>query len=1200
LKRLSDIYRRMMGPRARRIGLGLLIFFVLFTIIGFFVAPPILKSVLTTQLSAALHRTVAIGSISFNPYTLSVKTRGLKISERKGAGTFVTCDEIFLNLESFSIFRLAPVLKEVRLTKPYARIVRNKDLTYNFSDLIPKSDPNKPTPKFSLNNITIKDGSIDFLDEPKATNHTIKELRVGFPFLSSMPSHVERFVQPLFSARIDGALYTIQGKTKPFADSRETFVEVNVKGIDVPYYLAYVPIKTNIRLTSGYIDIAAKVSFVETKKKAPSLTVSGNVSLRELAAEDGASKPFVRLPLVDVAIAPSEPLSGIVHLSKVTVQSPEFEITRDRKGILNAQSILPPGSEPKPAPQKGGNGPSLSLDIDQIRLTGGKVLFSDLSTGTPFKTVLDPFDVQVDHFSNVRDKKSAYALSVTTEAKETVKMDGQFSVSPLWSEGTVHVASVSLKKYSPFYKDSILFSIEDGRLDLSTAYRYAEGQKEPEIGLSGMSLALSALRLKKTDEGGESGDIVRIPSLSLAQTNLDITKRTLGVGSLSTEKGEVVVKRAKDGQLNLMNLIRPTSAPEEPHGEAKTGRKLVEPARPWTVTLGQVLADKYTIRTEDRTTPRPVKLTVQNLRVQGSDISTAKNARGKIAVSLLLDKKGSFSTSGTIGLTPLSGNLAVSLRNVSVVPFQPYLSERVRMTLTGGAFSTKGNLTFGPGRQGKMNTAYKGEAALAGFSSLDRSSGADLIKFESLSLNGLSLNLSPFSVGIKGVSLSDYYALIMVGQEGRINLQDALAGGEPGAEAPREPVAHPAATTPSKGASPKSDVRIDQVTLQGGRIDFVDKTVKPQFSASLSEMGGRVSGLSAEQNTTADVELRAKLNEYAPLEITGRINPLREDLFVDLKARIKDLDLSPATPYSGKYAGYTIEKGKLSYEAKYSIEKGKLDSQNSVFIDQFSFGDRVESPDATKLPVRLAVALLKDRRGEIKLELPVTGSLDDPKFSVWGIVLKIVVNLIAKAATSPFALLGAAFGGGEELSYTEFDYGRADISEQAMKKLETVAKALRDRPSLKMDIEGHVDVERDRDGLKRFLFERKVKAQKLKEMTRRGEPAVPVDDIKIEPATYERFLKSAYKQEKFPKPKNFVGLAKDLPVPEMEKLMLTHTEVTEGDLRALASRRAMNVKEAILKSGHIEPERLFVLEPKSLAPESKGKVRESRVDFKLK
>jgi hypothetical protein len=192
------------------------------------------------------------------------------------------------------------------------------------------------------------------------------------------------------------------------------------------------------------------------------------------------------------------------------------------------------------------------------------------------------------------------------------------------------------------------------------------------------------------------------------------------------------------------------------------------------------------------------------------------------------------------------------------------------------------------------------------------------------------------------------------------------------------------------------------------------------------------------------------------------------------------------------------------------------------------------------------------------------------------------------------------FGGGEELSFVEFDFGSTTITEPNVKKLDTIVKALHDRPSLKMDIEGHVDIEKDKDGAKQYLFNRKVKAQKLKEMVKKGQPVVPVDDIKIEPPEYEKYLKMAYKEEKFPKPKNVIGMAKDLPAPEMEKLMLTYIEVKEGDLRTLASQRAMKVKDAILKSGQVEPERVFLLEPKSLAPEKKEKVKDSRVDFKLK
>jgi uncharacterized protein involved in outer membrane biogenesis len=1191
--------------KIKKILIGVVIFFVVFTIVGFFVLPPILKSILTKQLSQNLHREVTINQIKFNPYTLSITARGLLVKDRTAPETFVSCDEIFLNLQSLSVPKMALIFEEVRLTKPYIRVTRNQDLSYNFSDLIekketkpPEKEKSKPL-RFSLNNIKIENGSIDFLDEPKQTKHTVRELSIGIPFLSNIPAHVQRYVQPHFSAKINDSLYTLEGKTKPFADSLETSLDINIKDLDIPYYLAYSPMKMNFKLVSAYLDTDAKISFIQTKGRKPSLTVTGDVSLKKIAVDDGKNKPLLRLPLLAVSIAPSEPLSKIIHLSKISIQSPELEIRRDEKGVVNAQTLLPEGGETKPSPKKTEEESPLSLDIDEIQLTGGKISFSDLSRSKPFKTILDPIEMKVDHFSNTKDKKSAYALSLKSEAKETIKIEGEFSMDPLGSEGMVEVKSVPLKKYAPYYRDNILFDIEDGRLDLSTRYKYAQGEKEPEINLSGISLLLSALRLKKTEE---NEDFLKIPSLSIKDTAIDLTKREMKIGFFSTQKGELLVKRFKNGDLNLLKLT-PSPAPPaqaEPPKEVKPGEKPKEPEKPLTIFLKQMSMDQYTIRVNDQTNPEPVTLIVQNLKLRGENISTAKNSKGKLNLSLLLNEKGTISVAGIAGIDPLLADLKVELKGIEIVPLQPYFADKVNISVTGGAISTGGNLSFTSTEKKEIKATYKGEASIVNFSSIDKLNGEDLLKLESLSFSDLNVEYTPLSIDIKGISLTNYYARVAVSPEGKINLQEIIKTEESGKTATSIPTQQQKGVAPPKEKEPSKDIKIGEVTLQGGKIDVSDKSVKPEFSMNLTEVGGRVSGLSAEENTTADVDLRAKLNDYAPLEITGKINPLRDDLFVDLKVRMKDLDLSPATPYSGKYAGYTIEKGKLSFDLQYLIVKRKLDSKNNIFIDQFTFGDKVESPQATKLPVKLAVALLKDRKGEIRLDLPVSGSLDDPKFSVWGVILKILVNLISKAATSPFSLLGAAFGGGEELSFMEFDYGSTALTEASTKKLETITKALRDRPSLKMDIEGHVDMERDKDGLRQVLFNRKVKVQKLNEMVKKGQPGVPVDEVKIEKQEYDKYLKMAYKDEKFPKPKNVIGMAKDLPAPEMEKLMLTHIEVKEADLRTLASQRSMKVKDAILKSGQVEPERIFILEPKSLAPEKKEKVKDSRVDFKLK
>jgi len=345
------------------------------------------------------------------------------------------------------------------------------------------------------------------------------------------------------------------------------------------------------------------------------------------------------------------------------------------------------------------------------------------------------------------------------------------------------------------------------------------------------------------------------------------------------------------------------------------------------------------------------------------------------------------------------------------------------------------------------------------------------------------------------------------------------------------------------------------------------------------------------------MELRGTYANTAPVQILAKLNPLAAKAFLDLKADITGVDLVGFSPYSGKYAGYNIEKGKLSLNVAYKLENKQLSAENRLFIDQFTFGSKVESPDATTLPVNLAISLLKNNRGEIEVNLPISGSLDDPQFSVGGLVVKVIVNLFVKAVTSPFALLGSMFGGGEELSNVEFAAGRASLSDGAVKKLESLAKALNERASLKLEITGRADPEADKEGIKRVAIERAAKGEKLKETLKKGGDGTSLDSIEFAPGEYPVYLQRAYKEAKFPKPRNLVGLQKELPVEEMEKLMLTNLPATADDVRALAASRAEAVQGWLVEQGKVPLERVFLLPPKTEA-DDKGKA--SRVDFSLR
>jgi len=1189
--------------RLKKYLIGLGIFLVIFTLFGFFGLPPLLKSVLTKKLSESLQREVAMKEIKTNPYTLSVTVRDFMVKDRGSSQTFVSFEELYINLQILSAIRQALIFKEIRLKKPFINLVRHQDQSYNFSDLIKKEEP-KPESKaegkgkplrFSFNNITIENGSIDFWDGPKQTKHTVRELNIGLPFLSNTPAQINVFVHPVFSAKVNETPYAIQGETKPFADSLETTFDINIKDFDIPCYFAYFPLKLNFKIVSAYLDMQTKVSFIQHKKeKEPSVTVSGNVSLKKVALDDEKNNPLFRLPLVEIGIAPTEPLKKIFHLSKVSIQSPEFEVQRNSKGTLNIESFLfeKREAQPSPAPEKKEDQANLSIDIDEMQLTGGKISFSDLSWKKPFKTILDPIELKIDHFSNGKEKKANYLLSLKTEVNETIKLEGDLSVDPMRVDGGIEVKSAVVKKYSPYYTDSILFDIEDGRLDFSTRYKYEKGEKEPIISFSGMSANLGSLRLKKRDE---KEDFFKVPIISLKDTQLNLTWKELKLGSFFTEKGVLTFNRLNNGEFDLEKLFPPSPKQEQAKQAPSKERE-----KPWLVTVGQILLDQYTVKMNDQKTSVPITLLGEKIRLTGENLSTEKNASAKMSLSFLLDKKGTVSANGPFGINPIFGNLKMRLKGIDIRSLQPYFSDRVKFIVEDGNFSTAGNLLFSKQEGKGVQLTYKGDSSLANFASIDKLNAEDLLKWESLALNDVDIGYNPLYIHINGIALTNFYARLILHPDGSLNLQEVFEKEGQKKEAPTAPQPQKKESPPTKNQEASTDIKIEKVTFQGGEIKFTDHYIKPNYTADMIELGGRISGLTSEETKVGEVELRGRLAGGAPVKITGKINPLKKDFFIDLDVEFKDIELSPLTPYSGKYVGYPIEKGKLTMELKYLIDHRKLDAKNKFFFEQLTLGDKVESPNATKLPVKLAIALLKDRNGEIKLDIPVSGSLDDPQFSVFRVVLQIIQNLLVKAATSPFSLLGSIFGGGEELSYLEFDYGMATITEPNLKKIDTLIKALTDRPALKLDIEGHVDPDRDRDGLKQFLFQRKLKAQKLKEMVKKGEPVVPVDEVEIEPQESQKYLKLAYQEEKFPKPKNILGMAKNIPTPEMEKLMLTYIEVKESDLRRLASQRAQKVRETILKAGQIQSERIFIIEPKSLAPEKKEKLKDSRVNFKLR
>ncbi|MFO1364612.1 MAG: DUF748 domain-containing protein [Burkholderiales bacterium] len=1204
-------------PRARKVlwwALGLL---AAYALVGFLVVPLIAKPLLEDKLSAAVHRKVTIETLRVNPFVPSVTVRGFAVRERTGDAPFATFDELYVNAAWTSVFRLAPVLDAVTLTGPHVRVVRNPDQTYNFQDLVDEAlaQPTSegPPPRFAVFNIRLLDGRIDVDDRAIGARHEIADLRVGIPFISSLPADVKITVVPEIAARVNGAPLGVTGATHPFLEGHLTSLNVDLDEFDLTRLVGYLPFKLRGKVESALLDTRLVIAFEQHDGKAPRIKVSGTSALKRVNVLDPEGRPMLAWQRLGIGINEIDALAPAVDLKSLELEGLDAHVRRDASGAINLERLAQAavaGEERQREARRDPGHAAVPIRIGQLALSG-KARFRDETTAPAFEAALDELRVEVRDFDNAKGKRSEWSLAARTDAGETVKLAAGTIAEPPSVDGRIDAAGVKLKRYQPYLAQVASVELDDGELGLGVAFKWASDIdfSQHQITVSDAGLELKSLRARLK---GEKDVLLRAASVEVKGAGADLQARTANLGTVAVREAAATLRREKDGTLNFERIAHAGSPRAEPKAQAAPA---TTPAgQPWRIDLDALSLERGAVALEDLALAEPLKLSVAPIRLKAEKLSTAKGQRGRIDLHATIDRTGTLAASGPISLDPPAGNLRVDARAINFAPAQRYVDEQVNVTITSGAASAKGVAAFEMPPGGALRASYKGDAAVTDFASVDKLTTQDLLKWKSLTLGGVDFNLAPLKVSVDEVTLAEFYARIILSAQGRLNLQDVARSPDapptaappagapaPAASAGEKSPAAPATAAeqaPAPATALPSNIRVGRITLQGGNVSFSDFFIKPNYSANLTGVGGAVTEITAAK--PGDVELHAKIDDAAPVEIRGRVNPLAADLFLDLKASARDIELPPMSPYSIKYAGYGIERGKLSVKVEYHIENRKLAAKNNIYLDQLTFGDKVESPTATKLPVTLAVALLKDRNGVIDVNLPISGSLDDPQFSVIGIVFQVIGNLIVKAVTAPFALLGAAFGGGEELAYLEFAPGSAALDDKDAGKLKSIAKALTERPGLKLDVSGRVDPEADRAGLKRASIERKVKAQKFDDLRRAGKAPASVDAVTVDPAEYEKYLRRAYGDEKFPKPRNALGFARDLPVPEMEKLMLAHASVTDEDLRALANARAQVAKDWIVGAGKVPAERVFLVAPKLTAEGIKDKGKPTRVDFAVK
>jgi Domain of Unknown Function (DUF748) len=641
---------------------------------------------------------------------------------------------------------------------------------------------------------------------------------------------------------------------------------------------------------------------------------------------------------------------------------------------------------------------------------------------------------------------------------------------------------------------------------------------------------------------------------------------------------------------------------------------------PWTFDLKDFEVREASISAEDRSTKPAVKVLLAplSLKVEGASLDLAKPLN--IAFDTKINGSGAVNVTGQVTPRPVSANVALKLSGIDLPLVQPYVAQYTSMTLQGGTLGGDGKVIYGAA---KPAVQFAGNLSVAKLHTTDNALHQDFINWDRLDVQGLKYQHDPDRLDIDQILAVKAFARVIIEPDTSINVKRVLAGpgatviapGAPGttdtpvsATAPaanpppastkkrKNPPKSSAAPAATPAPAPSMPMSIKKIVIQNSETDFADLSVKPNFATGIQKLEGSIAGLSSQPKSKAHIDLHGSVDQFAPVAIVGDVNVLSATLFTDLTLSFHNIELSTFNPYSGKFAGYNIAKGKLNTDLHYLVEGRKLDAQHHIVVDQLEFGDKTESKDAVSLPIKLAVALIKDRNGVIDLNLPVNGSLDDPKFRLGPIIWKVFVNILEKAVTAPFALLGSLFGGGPDLQFIDFQPGVAELDPAAVQKAQTIVKALTERPQIKIEVPIATVKELDAPLLVDAQLQAHIQALQSSGGVKKKSAAVPF--AQLEPAAQVDVLEKLYAKDVGADPKYPDSVAAIKTKPEIAAAKIDflthglrdHITVGEAELTALGQQRAQNLQQILLTGTQIDAERVFLV-ANDKAKNDAGKVR---------
>ncbi len=654
-------------------------------------------------------------------------------------------------------------------------------------------------------------------------------------------------------------------------------------------------------------------------------------------------------------------LTGVQTFSEISIVNPHIRALVRVDGSMNLADVMP--ATPT-ADSTAGAAPAeeepVALVIDHLLVKSGHLIYEDRNRTTPFMTQLDSLSLSLRDFTTRPNEEGLYEFAATTEKGEGIAWKGDVMFRPLRSSGSLSLSGFKAATLWEFMQDQVYWKITGGTLEVRSDYAIDLSKEPIEFVIRNGSGSSRGLRLEDTRDTSEA---VVLPQVSITGVDADVIQRSVRIGTIAAAGGTLKAAYLPDSTLTIQTLFDPKPDP----------RAKPDTAGPWSMVLGKLSLTDFTVPFADYRIDPPAEFDIVPLDVTLENYCYNAPGTATLRVQASVNRSGRISLAGPYVPEPLATSLTVNVDTLPLPVFQPYVTASADLAVKAGTVTVKGALRYSA--MGALSRSeFSGDVRIRNFRAVDTFTELDFLRLPVLDLRRIRYSSDPAALSISSIAGKQVYARFIVDTIGITNVQRILRRLPDTTSVEGEGSQKPAAPP----AQPQTKTRIDEITITDGTLDFSDLSLRPNFVIGIHDLNGAVKGLSSEELARADVDLAGRVDRYAPATIRGQFNPLTEEAFTDVTFKFDGIELTTFTPYAGKFMGYKIDKGKMNLDLRYRLNNQYLKGENKIVLDQLTLGQKLEGPSVTDLPVKLAIALLKDSRGVIDLDIPVEGDLNDP------------------------------------------------------------------------------------------------------------------------------------------------------------------------------------------------------------------------------